>query len=269
MRRFITSPNNLGLAVAITITLALSWVILPDRAPAAVDHADVVPPFSHPEADTDTGVDTDFAEAPSPAPVDAVLVGQLANGMREIKRRRDGGRWAFCGEFLSPEEQVSTSVAIAYSVVSGMDSVGLEVSAWGIAATMYNESGFDPCALGIGPRSWAYEKGLLHRGRTHISHARENVVRTVNSDAARRRFSLTGFDLGLCQVLSRFYPGEDLEDMTTIAGSARICVLEMQARAQRHNTKTPWLYWRGTATNWYRDKLKRWGRLMGAPKKGI
>jgi hypothetical protein len=220
-----------------------------------------------PENDTDTGLAASTDIEPLKPQVDARLIGQLASGMRSIIEKRDNGLWGFCGEQLDDRAKVDASTAIAYQLVSNMKSLNADgISPWGILATAYNESGFDACALGSGPRKWAYRKHILKPRKRFVSHTREEVLRVVKSPEARRQFATSGFDLGLCQVLTRFYRDEDEEEMLTIAGSVRICVLEMKARADSKRTTTPWLYWRGSATVWYRNKVRRWARSMGAPR---
>lgn len=290
MIRFITSPSRLGVAM-ILIGLSALAVLLPDKAPARVaapqaqtekdrareeptSETDVSNGRVREESTSEAGLSNETvvqgAEKtifPAPSPADARLIGRLARGMRQIKRKRDHGSWGFCGRLLSQEEQVEISTEIAYRTVADIRSVALKgVSPWGIVSTMYNESGFDACALGVGPRSWAYREGLLTPRRTHISHTREEVLGVVSSKQAKKRFSKSGFDLGLCQVLTRFYRETTKEKMLTVAGGTRVCVLEMQARARRYGTDTPWLFWRGSSVDWYRAKIKRWARLMGAPK---
>jgi hypothetical protein len=265
MIRLILSPWRVGIAVLLLAAFAAGVLALPERAPAAIDPDDDAPSPS-PAIDTEMEEETDTGVAPSPSPqVDVRLVGMLARGMRHIKQTHDGGKWYFCGERLTDSEKVEISTAIAYHLVNNLKSVGIEnVSPWGIVATAYNESKLDACALGIGPRKWAYRKGLLQPRRTTISHTRDEVLRIVRDRKARARYALTGFDLGLCQVLSRFYPDQDAE-MLSISGGMRICVLEMQARARQYKTSAPWLFWRGSRTAWYRKKIRRWARIMGAP----
>jgi len=201
------------------------------------------------------------------------LVGRLAKGMRAIIKRRDRGNWYFCGEPLDSVKQEEISTAIAYHTILNRQSLGLEnVSPWGITATAYNESGLDACALGLFPRKWGYEKGLLERRRdpnTNVkmrSHTKEEVLVFISSPKAKKRYNKSGFDLGFCQVLSRFYRGQEAEALTTDKGM-RMCVIEMQARSRSNKTNIPWLFWKGVLkTGWYRDKIRRWAKMMGASK---
>jgi hypothetical protein len=186
-------------------------------------------------------------------------VGQMSVRIRSIA----GEQWFVCGEQLSVERSEDVSVAIANSLLTNIESVGLDVEPMGVLATMYNESGFDPCALGTTPRKWAQGVGLLKKKKRTISYSRAEVLGVVNDQRAIRRFAGTGFDLGLCQILSKYYRGEK-ENLLSIGEGARLCVIEMQSRARMYRTSTPWLYWRGKETAWYRIKIRKWAMRMGA-----
>lgn len=174
------------------------------------------------------------------------------------------GIWYDCGKKLTKEEQQNTAMRIAYKVLKR----NTDYSPWGVVGIMYNESGFDSCALGVGPREWAYREGMLKRRRGTISHGFADVLNFVTSRRAKNRYSLSGFDLGLCQLLTRFYPAKERE-MLTIADGVDICIDEMDARAVRHKDK-PWLHWHSTKkTQWYRNKVRRWARVMGATRKEL
>lgn len=196
------------------------------------------------------------------------LIGRLAKGIRELVRKRDHGTWYYCGELLDAYRQEEISVSIAYNVVIAQSSVGLDkVSPWGIIATAYNESGLDSCALGLYPRKWAYKRGMLKRRKNTCSHPKSEVLTFINSSIAKKRYSKSGFDLGMCQVLSRFYRGQE-DNMLTMDEGIKMCIIEMQHRANRNKTNKPWLYWKGTSkTGWYRARIRKWVRMMGASNK--
>jgi len=197
------------------------------------------------------------------------LIGKLSQGIRKLVRIRDHGNWYYCGEKLGEYEQIEISTAIAYRTVVSQYELGLDVSPWGIIATAYNESGLDSCALGIYPRKWAYKKGMLRKRKKTCSHTRNEVLSFINNPAAKRRYSRSGFDLGICQVLSRFYRGQEL-DMLNMTDGIRMCIVEMQHRANRNKTNKPWLYWKGTRkTGWYRNRIRKWAKMMGATKKDM
>jgi hypothetical protein len=197
------------------------------------------------------------------------LIGKLSQGIRKLVRIRDHGNWYYCGEKLGEYEQIEVSTAIAYRTVVSQYELGLDVSPWGIIATAYNESGLDPCALGIYPRKWAYKKGMLRKRKKTCSHTRNEVLSFINNPVAKRRYSRSGFDLGICQVLSRFYRGQE-PDMLSMTDGIRMCIVEMQHRARRNKTNKPWLYWKGTRkTGWYRNRIRKWAKMMGAAKKDM
>jgi hypothetical protein len=205
-----------------------------------------------------------------------ILIGRIAIGMRKIIKKRDNGKWYYCGRLLNSVEQEEISVAMAYHTVINQQSLGIEnISTWGIIATAYNESGFDACALGIYPRKWGYKTGLLKRSRdnnTNVlirSHSRAEVLNFINSKRAKKKYRFSGFDLGPCQILSRFYRGQESSALTIDKGM-RMCVVEMNERARRNKTTKPWLYWKGILpVRWYGNKIRRWARIMGATPKEL
>jgi hypothetical protein len=198
----------------------------------------------------------------------ARIIGQLSNGILEIIQKRKYDKWYYCGKLLTKKEKRERSISIAYQVISSQRSIGLDnVSPWGILATIYNESGFDACALGINPRKWAYKTGLLHKNKSNITHTREEIINFIKNPKAKKRYSKSGFDLGYCQILSSFYRGQE-QDMLSNDEGIRICIIEMQRRSQYNKTNMPWLYWKGTfRTQWYRNKIRRWAKIMGVPRK--
>jgi hypothetical protein len=187
--------------------------------------------------------------------VEITNVALYAAGILKLKKT-----WYSCGVLMKENERVNEAINISVAVDDSMRSLGATFTPWGVLGVMANESGFDRCAIGRHPRKWAYENGLLERRKTTISDTEKNVVNLIESESARNQFSNTGFDLGLCQVLSKFYDGNSSE-LLTISPGVRICIVEMISRS----ATIPWLYWRGSATEWYRDKVRNWARAMGAP----
>lgn len=195
-------------------------------------------------------------------------IGKISQGILNIVKKRNQGLWYYCGKRLNEIQKEEMATSISYNIITSQQSIGLEnVSSWGIAATIYNESGFDACALGIHPRKWGYKNKLLNKKKSNITHTKIEVLNFIRNPKSQKKYMKSGFDLGYCQVLSRFYRGQE-EDMLSNAVGIRICVIEMQRRAQYNKTKMPWLYWKGTnKTYWYRNKIRRWARIMNAPKK--
>lgn len=201
-------------------------------------------------------------------PVKMKTIGRLAAGMRRIVARRDRGFWYKCGKSLDSEEQVDESIQIAWKLLEEMTAVGLtHISPWGIIGTMYNESRFDPCALGINPRKTAYKAGYLEPKKQGISHSKKDILAAIQKPEMKSIYAFSGYDLGFCQVLTRFYPHTSFDYIMTVAGGTRICALEMHARARANKTKRPWLFWRGTkSTAWYGAKISRWVHEMKGRK---
>jgi hypothetical protein len=211
------------------------------------------------------------AEEPPPQPApkaepefsakEIEVINSISSGMIRIKEKKDNGQWYVCGKRLDRAAQLRTSLSIAEAVVTNMKSLAVDFDPWGVVGTMFNESRFDPCALGKYPRAAATEFGLIKPKRRGNSYKRETVLRAIVDPRMKKRFKASGYDLGPCQILTRFYPGEAANMMTVNAG-IRICVLEMQSRAKNNKTKTPWLYWRGSKTPWYFAKIRRWVKVM-------
>lgn len=188
-------------------------------------------------------------------PVEISPAAQYAAGVLRLMKT-----WYSCGKLLSEKDKTDEALLIGSALSDAMTSMGAKFSAWGVLGVMANESRFDRCALGLHPRKWAYEHRLIAKRKRSISHTMHEVLSFVESKQANKMFLKTGFDLGLCQVLSRFYDG-DTKDLLSVYPGVRICVQEMLWRG----TSAPWLYWRGRATEWYRDKIRKWARAMGAP----
>jgi hypothetical protein len=272
------------LVVVITIVIVvnvLAWVISdkeylihPNKTSVDLlsesDFIDEEKPESEIGSSKDEGCEDEGDRLETELDVDQVkLIGKLSQGIRKLVRIRDHGNWYYCGEKLGEYKQIEVSTAIAYRTVVSQYELGLDVSPWGIIATAYNESGLDPCALGIYPRKWAYKKGMLRRKKFTCSHTRNEVLSFINNPVAKKRYSRSGFDLGICQVLSRFYRGQE-SDMLSITDGIRMCIIEMQRRGRRNKTNKPWLYWKGTnKTRWYRNRIRKWAKMMGASKKDM
>ena len=191
--------------------------------------------------------------------IDKELVDKLSNSMLTVKQKQ--GSWFYCGKKLSDSRAKELSVAISYLLIENMKAIGLEVNPFGVLGTMFNESGFDVCALGFYPRKWAYKNGWIAKRSTTISHSRVDVDNFINSAEAKQAFRKSGFDLGLFQILSKYH---DAEDLLSLDPGVRIGILEMNARAIRYSTKKPWLYWKGNKANTrYAFKIRKIVERMG------
>lgn len=194
------------------------------------------------------------------------LIGRLASGIANWKRGQGG--WWYCGEWVDDDPKLTDlAMLLAYNLVraavrfSGNDYL---INIWGMAGTVANESRFDACALGSKPRKWAYKEGIIEPRKKCISHTKDEILRVVTNTEAQNAFSRSGFDLGLCQILTRFYPETPFSEFMSATIGMDVCAQEMQRRSWRYNTYRPWLYWRGSATPWYDVKIKRWARRLGA-----
>lgn len=197
----------------------------------------------------------------------AISIGRIAQGILKIIKTRSDGNWYYCGKKLSDNESIDKSVEIAYLVVNGVKRYGMDgISPWGIVATIYNESGMDACAIGPNPRHWGYENGMLKPNKMSISHTHNDIMNFIQNNKVKKRYSRTGFDLGYCQILSKFYPGQ-IEQLLDKVEGIDICLLEMLRRSKEHKTKRPWLYWKvSRGAQWYSNKIRRWAKMMGASK---
>lgn len=193
-----------------------------------------------------------LVSAPVSSSADLSEVGKLAE---TIYKRQSKNPWFVCGERLTEERQKKEISRIAYLVVQERNRINRNLDIYGIIATMMNESNLDRCAIGKNPRNWAISKNIIRPSRRNISVPEADVLAAVRHKNAARAFP-GGFDLGICQILHRFYEG-DPADMLKLGSGIRICVLEMSARAQFYKTNEPWYYWRGGYKKWYGDKIKR------------
>ena len=195
-------------------------------------------------------------------------VGRMAEGILfGWVEKRNRGIWFECGlryETLDEKEEAAT--LWAYQIVRAASAH--EINPWGLAGTIANESNFDRCAIGYHPRKWALSKHMLKRKRKTISYSAEEIISVYRSIAARRRWSHTGWDVGPCQMLSKFYPG-NIEDMFSLVPGIDICAMEMRSRADMYGTDRGWRWWRGHETGWYDDRVTRFARIMGASSDDI
>lgn len=189
-------------------------------------------------------------EAKEEVVLDLEKIESLKNGILKIK---SGKPWHSCGILLEEEAREAQAKMMATELVQYTKEVGLKTDLWPVLAVMYHESRFDFCALGLYPRKWAYKHKMLKRPKTHISHTRDDVLRVVNNKWANKVFRRTAFDLGLCQILSKYYTPIGLID-----DGIHLCVVEMNRRYKKN--KRPWRTWNPKAG--YTQKLRRWVKKM-------
>lgn len=206
-------------------------------------------------------------------------VKRLANGIINYKEYRTRGIpgtkqgdiiWYECGKkYETQEEMQSASLKWAWSLAEAAKRISdkrFTLNVWGLAGTAANESWFDRCALGTGPRKWAYRKKLLKKNLGQ-SHPREKILQLIRDKAFHRRWKRAGIDVGMCQILTKYYPGTP-EDMLTLGGGSRVCAEEMRLRARKFHISRPWLTWQGGKKSWYDKKVTRIARRFLGAKRG-
>jgi len=154
-----------------------------------------------------------------------------------IDRVTEKGLWV-CGKKLDKIEKRKYINILSKLIIENPYGV----DPWGLTAVIWKESGFDYCAFGIGPRKWAYQFGLLKRRKLCISHPRQEILNVIYDKLAIDVFHYSGFDLGLCQILSKYGKPEIL---LSLESGFHICVKKMQGISIMYNTKKPWVYWQG------------------------
>ena len=202
-------------------------------------------------------------------PLDQVrLIGRLASGIvHRWVEVRNRGLWFECGlRYETRIDKEEAATAWAFHIVRAARSN--DINPWGLAGTIANESNFDRCAIGYHPRNWAVKNNVLRKKRRTISYSAAEVIAAYQSIASTRRWRDTGWDVGPCQMLSRFYPG-GVEDMFTLLPGIDICASEMRARSEMFGTKRGWRWWRGTETDWYDERITRHARRLGARRDEI
>lgn len=214
---------------------------------------------------------------PFPTEEHLKVIGRIADNVTRLKKK-EGGWWE-CGEFYQDEEHIrNRALSYAYQIVYTAWEVSdppdnedaWALNPWGLAGTIWNESKFDRCAFGLYPRKKSYELGLLKKSRLTLSHKEEDVIRAVTSPKMQEYFKKTGFDLGVAQLLSRFYTRpDDYAFMLSLKGGTMEAAKAMRDRARLYQTVRPWAYWPGRYTFWYDEKVTRWAQLLGAMNEEI
>jgi len=218
-----------------------------------------------------------FSSSPSPrfTEEEVKTIGRLGSG---IERTRHGVWWV-CGEKVTdPTTLKKFSLEMAVAIVSASKEVSekigdrgdWELNPWAVAGVIQNESNFDRCALGKYPRKVAYKAGLLKKSKLSISCKEEDIIRALAHREFLPLIKGTGVDLGLSQLLSRFYPAHtSYGEMMSIEGNLNRMVWELEKRHRIYGTSRPWAYWRGYNCLWYDEKITRWARYLGATKRDL
>lgn len=258
----VESPVQVDNAVLIEMNDANGNFVFGDPTPVTMLPA---PPSTRAELD------------PFPSEEHLRVIGKMADGIAKVKLRQGG--WWECGIFYDDENDVREKAMLyAYTIVKASYEVsdpvyykdGWMMNPWGFAGMVWNESSFDRCAFGLHPRMKAYELGLIKRSKLTFSHTEAEVLSAVRSDKMQEHFNKTGFDLGVAQLLSRFYPRpKDYENMLSLHGGTMEGARTMRDHARHYKTTRPWRYWPGYKAEWYDEKVTRWARMLGASKEDI
>lgn len=194
------------------------------------------------------------------------LIHKIAITIHKWKLKHDGDVWIECGKRIKNKTRsMKRAWLYAWSIVDAAESVSdaqFTLIPWSLVAIYSNESVFDRCAMGPGPREWAYRRGIMKKKRTMLSHSERQILDVITSSAAKRAFSRSGFDLGPCQLLSRFYNGDPANMMSVYEGS-KICAREARKRCVRHGIAQPQLFWPGRRSRWYQSRVNQRVRRMG------
>jgi len=201
-------------------------------------------------------------------------IGRMAESIHHSKMKMGG--WWECGVFYTDDKEVmEKALMYAHMIVKEAWEAsdppyvkdGWTLNPWGLAGTIHNESKFDRCALGLYPRKKAYELGIIKKNRLTLSHTEEDVIAAVTDPRMQEYFKKSGFDMGVAQLLSRFYESpNDYENMLSLKGGTEEAARTMRDRARLYRTDRPWKYWPGHKADWYDDKVTRWAKGLGATK---
>lgn len=202
-------------------------------------------------------------------------IGRVVEGISKWKNKQGG--WWVCGKKYETEEEVG-DLALLYVVqifrsAKDISDESYKLNWWGMLGVIANESRFDRCALGLHPREKAYALKILKKRKMCISHTEKEILMVVNHPKMRKHFEKTGFDLGISQMLSRFYSDEQLYDkQIELVYGCDQTAKELRNRAfwsRGKPSKKPWIYWPGGESPWYSAKIRRWALKLGARKDEI
>jgi hypothetical protein len=190
-------------------------------------------------------------------------IGKIADGLYRWKLKTG---WYDCGIHTTDKSELQDK-AITYAHLIVEVSRTYNVDPWGLVGVFANESRFDSCALGYYPRKKAYQLGILKQKKKSISHTKKEILAVLNHPKMKKAFSRTGVDIGLGQLLSRFYRDrDDYENMLNPRGSATEAAWWALGINRGRHTKRFWRWWRGSETDWYDKKIVRWIRRLGGDK---
>lgn len=202
------------------------------------------------------------------------IIGRLSEGILKFKKKRGG--WFRCGHRATEKEMEDWSVLWAYRIaeaawnISDGEDDEWNLSPWGIAGLIMHESGMDECAVGPNVRGHAYKLELLKRSKITISHSKDDVINMLKDERMQKAFKETGVDIGPCQMLSRYYSRQtDYNAIMTLGYGLDECAREMRHRSNFYKSNTPWEVWPGSPKDWYKDRIERKCKMLGATKKDL
>jgi len=207
------------------------------------------------------------------------VIARLEKGIYQAKLHPKSGEsyWFECGKRYTEEEAQDRAYEWAYHIVKAvhdasgnpyLDDNPYMLNYWGVAGTVYNESGFDECTLGLKVREYGVKGGYLKKKRMAVSYSQEEVLSLIRTRHARRAFRQTGFDLGPLQVLDKYLSNKlTLKDMLTLEKSIYAQAKNMKERGVWYKIDRPWLAWpnsRIKENSWYDKKVVRRAKKLGA-----
>lgn len=193
------------------------------------------------------------SKVPFTAPLDESEVNYLTRAL--LRAKAYWGAWNQCGVEVPKDKWEETAefyvrLNLYYAKKHGVNPVGQ-------MATWEHESLTDPCGLGIGPRKWAYKRGLLKRKRRSCSHTPKELRKLFKNEWFRTRWPQ--IDIGLAQLLYPTYThGKSFEEVITPHGGAEASSMEMELRAKQFRLKKPWITWQGLNYLLDRDRRINW-----------
>lgn len=190
---------------------------------------------------------------PSGAKNPIPLESKLRSGLSSHFKKQ--GYWPSCGVIYRNPIQID---AMATEYANYISEAGKKygVDIFGLAATMIKESGMDTCAVGPNVRRTAYKIGVLKKSKLTISHAKSEVIRALNNQTLSWHYSKTGYDVGLAQMMQRYYDHpSDIDRILEPDYASMQAAKEMARRSELKNTDRPWYFWRGKKSSRYGSKV--------------
>lgn len=251
-------------ALGVFLIACLASSVLP-KAPAVAPKTEIEQ-GSQPELVTELPFEPPWESLPQ-SKMDWDLVSRLAEGIRQFHSRNDDLYWYECGKRYTKKQADRAAFEWARTVVHACALVSdddIKLNPWMVAGTIANESRFDRCSLGPGPREQAEKLGFIKPSRRTLSRNRAQIERYLSS-RTWRNLPQNGVDIGGLQVLSG-YISLTPDRMMTLDPGLYAQVRHMRQRSEwcRHKDR-PWGCWPGRYTAWYDHRIKMRALDLGAP----